>query len=270
MRIKTIKLLDFKRFDDLTVELGDNPQKIIALVGPNGSGKSSIFDSFDEELRNHKGGNAPAETFLSKLLYSLLPERRTQPYTRSKAVKISRSDGGSFDKKSFYVRSAYRFTSSLRVDSIQKRPDILDDPFRPGSSSALDNRLQFNYEMLLNSAFKEFFDDVNQKTGAQVREELLGKINEVLKKVLDIKITTLGDVIGGKGQPLFEKEESKDFPFENLSSGEKEVVDIIIDLIVKTPLYNDTAFCIDEPELHLNTSIQRKLIIEIEKLIPDN
>lgn len=28
--------------------------------------------------------------------------------------------------------------------------------------------------------------------------------------------------------------------------------------------------CIDEPELHLNTAIQRKLLVEIEKLIPDN
>jgi hypothetical protein len=55
-----------------------------------------------------------------------------------------------------------------------------------------------------------------------------------------------------------------------LSAGEKEVVDIIIDLLVKIPQYDDTVFCIDEPELHLNTAIQRKLLTEIEKLIPDN
>jgi predicted ATP-dependent endonuclease of OLD family len=56
----------------------------------------------------------------------------------------------------------------------------------------------------------------------------------------------------------------------NLSSGEKEVVDIILDIVVKVKEYNDTVFCIDEPELHLNTAIQRKLLFEIEKLIPDN
>jgi hypothetical protein len=43
-----------------------------------------------------------------------------------------------------------------------------------------------------------------------------------------------------------------------------------LDLIIKTQEYNDTVFCIDEPELHLNTSIQRKLLFEIEKLIPEN
>src|SRR5690606_32501730 len=47
-------------------------------------------------------------------------------------------------------------------------------------------------------------------------------------------------------------------------------IDIVIDLIIKTQEYNDTVFCIDEPELHINTAIQRKLLIEIEKLIPDN
>lgn len=38
---------------------------------------------------------------------------------------------------------------------------------------------------------------------------------------------------------------------------------------MKTPEFNNTIYCIDEPELHLNTAIQRKLLIEIEKLIPD-
>ncbi|PYD07111.1 hypothetical protein DND36_33220, partial [Pseudomonas savastanoi pv. glycinea] len=33
---------------------------------------------------------------------------------------------------------------------------------------------------------------------------------------------------------------------------------------------SDTIFCIDEPELHLNTAIQKSLLIEIEKLIPEN
>lgn len=44
MKIKSIKLSHFRRFTDLTINLGDSPKKIIALVGPNGCGKSSIFD----------------------------------------------------------------------------------------------------------------------------------------------------------------------------------------------------------------------------------
>ena len=44
MRIKKITLNEYKRFKSLTIDLGDEPKRIIALVGPNGCGKSSIFD----------------------------------------------------------------------------------------------------------------------------------------------------------------------------------------------------------------------------------
>lgn len=271
MRIKTVKLVDFKRFDDLTIELGDNPQKIIALVGPNGSGKSSVFDAFEEEQKKYKGAHQSLGwEYFSKIAYAI-GITRSATYDRSRSVQILKSDNTSnFDKKSFYIRTAYRFTSRLFVDSMKAQPNIIEDVNRPTSTSALDHRLQENYERLLGSAFQEFFSDSSIKTGSQVRDELIGRINSVLQKVLDIQITTIGDVSAGKGQLFFKKDPSLDFPYENLSSGEKEVVDIIIDLIVKTPEYNDTVFCIDEPELHLNTSIQRKLIVEIEKIVPDS
>jgi DNA repair exonuclease SbcCD ATPase subunit len=45
MKIKKVQLKNgYKRFHDLTIDLGENPKRIIALVGPNGCGKSSIFD----------------------------------------------------------------------------------------------------------------------------------------------------------------------------------------------------------------------------------
>ena len=56
MRLRKIQLKVFRRFDDLTIDLGTTPKKIIALVGPNGCGKSSIFDAFEAKLkdfRNH-------------------------------------------------------------------------------------------------------------------------------------------------------------------------------------------------------------------------
>src|SRR5205807_10273889 len=72
------------------------------------------------------------------------------------------------------------------------------------------------------------------------------------------------------GQLWFEKGDSKNFPYANLSSGEKEVLDLIIDLIVKVEHYDDTVYCIDEPELHLNTVVQRKLLSALDKLIPES
>ncbi len=272
MRINNIHLTNFKRFDDLTIDLGTDPKKIIALVGPNGCGKSSIFDAFEEQQKQYKNANRNADvSFFSKLWFAIDSAIRTQAYNRGSAVQITKSDGTNiFDKKSFYIRTAYRFTPELKVGSINAQPDIIDDVNRPTASHSLDNRLRENYERMLGIAFTEFFNEGDTaKTGSEVRQELIGRINDILSNILDIKITNIGDVISGKGQLFFEKGTSKDFPFENLSSGEKEVIDIILDLIVKLPSYNDTVYCIDEPELHLNTAIQRNLLIEIEKLIPD-
>ncbi|MCF7834123.1 MAG: ATP-binding protein [Candidatus Pacebacteria bacterium] len=271
MKIKKIQLINFKRFDDLTIDLGNMPKKIIALVGPNGSGKSSVFDAFEEKLKNYKGTHQQEHaSFFAKLYFSIFPEKKSESYNKENSIKIENDNNNEFNKKSFYIRTAYRFTSRLQVDNLRKLPDVIDDVNRPYSSNAMDNRLQENYERMLSKAFQEFFNDTSGKTGLVTRKELIDKINNILGNILDIKISNIGDVTQGKGQLFFEKESSKDFPFENLSSGEKEVVDIIIDLIIKTPEYDNTVYAIDEPELHLNTSIQRKLLIEIEKLIPDN
>lgn len=266
MRIKTLKLKQFKRFDDLTIDLGDNPRKIVALVGPNGSGKSSVFDAFEQRLQDYVGANGTMDgSFYSKQWFDATSP--VQSYDKNQAITLTMNHGQGLSNTSFYVRSAYRFSPRLRVDSVKALPDVRTDAARPGNSISLDNRLQGNYERLLGRLISTFWE-VGGKTGEQVRTELIGRINARLAKVLDIKISNLGNVSDGKGQLFFEKGTSRDFPFENLSSGEKEVVDMLIDLEVKLPIYTDTVFCIDEPELHLNTAIQRKLLRELADMIP--
>ena len=45
MKVKKIQLKNgYKRFHNLTIDLGTHPKRIIALVGPNGCGKSSVLD----------------------------------------------------------------------------------------------------------------------------------------------------------------------------------------------------------------------------------
>ncbi|MHB1895654.1 MAG: AAA family ATPase [Metallibacterium sp.] len=269
MRIKKIRLRQFKRFDDLTIDLGDEPKKIVALVGPNGCGKSSVFDAFEEKLKDYRNYGHEGNDFVSKAMYYDRDNETVQiaPYNKHNAVTIE-GDSGNIGRKSFYIRTAYRFTSKLNVTQLQATPKILETRDEPISSIALDSRLQSNYQRLLGASYSEFFK--GDKTGTQVRDELLGKINAILHQIIEVEISDLGDILDSRGQLYFKKGNSMNFPYANLSSGEKEVVDIIIDLLIKTQEYNDTVICIDEPELHLNTSIQRKLLIEIEKLVPDN
>jgi predicted ATP-binding protein involved in virulence len=267
MKIKKVELKEFKRFDDLTIDLGEQPKKIIAVVGPNGCGKSSIFDAFEEKSKDFRHYGEEGATFFSKALYYSDVSLRKSNYQKNVAIKIT-PENGLLSRKSFYIRTAYRFTSKLNVDKLEALPEILQSRDEPISSIAIDTRLVANYKRLLGTAYSEFFE--GSKTGEAVRNELIGKVNTILNKILDIEISSLGNILSKKGQLYFKKGNVSDFPYANLSSGEKEVVDIILDLIVKTNEFNDTVFCIDEPELHLNTAIQRKLLIEIEKLIPEN
>lgn len=267
MRLKKIELKEFKRFDDLTIDLGESPKKIIAVVGPNGCGKSSIFDAFEDKMRDFRHIGDEGHTFYSKAFYYTDEEKRRTDYNRNVAVKLT-PQSGHINRKSFYIRTAYRFTSKFNVQQLEALPKVLESYDEPISSIAIDTRLEANYKRLLGSAYSDFFE--GEKTGKVVRDELIGKVNTILNKILDIEISDLGNILERKGQLYFKKGNVKDFPYSNLSSGEKEVIDIVLDLIVKTKDYNETVFCIDEPELHLNTSIQRKLLIEIEKLIPEN
>ena len=62
MEIKKMHLMKYKRFSDLTIDLGDDPKRIVALVGPNGCGKSSVFDGMlykNESIGIHLGDKQP-------------------------------------------------------------------------------------------------------------------------------------------------------------------------------------------------------------------
>lgn len=50
MKIKKLHLKKYKRFSGLTIDLGESPKRIIALVEPNGCGKSSVFDAIHHRI----------------------------------------------------------------------------------------------------------------------------------------------------------------------------------------------------------------------------
>ena len=68
----------------------------------------------------------------------------------------------------------------------------------------------------------------------------------------------------------FTKGESRGFVFKNLSGGEKAAFDLILDMTVMRRHYDDTIYCIDEPESHMNARLQAELLSVLYELIPDN
>jgi predicted ATPase len=262
MKITKVYLKNFKRFTELEIKEIPVEAKLVVLAGPNGCGKSSVFDAFEQVLNRNKGVMSEADYLQKDKNQQWICEIETNKgsFGNNKTIPS--------EKNALYVRSPYRVNPQFNVSQISSMPDMLDDQDRPKRTIDLDHRITSNYQRLNWILFKEW--RAGDKTGKESQSQFEDKLNTILGKVLDIKLSDLGDPTDGRGQFYFKKGIVEKLPFKNLSSGEKEVIDMIIDLIVKVEKFNATIFCIDEPDLHLNTSIQAKLLEEILNLIPNN
>jgi AAA15 family ATPase/GTPase len=152
MRVKTLRLKDFKRFNDLTIDLSSRPSKVVAIVGPNGSGKSSVFDAFEQLAKRTKGGGRADPNYYKKSMFTTGAD---STFDTNNHIEFA-SDQTTFTKTSFYIRSAYRFTPRIQIENVRKLPDVEADENRPTFLINQDSRLVENYERLLGS----FFNDV--------------------------------------------------------------------------------------------------------------
>ena len=72
------------------------------------------------------------------------------------------------------------------------------------------------------------------------------------------------------GTFTFTKRKSRNFLYENLSAGEKAAFDLLLDVVVNKAAFDDSLYCVDEPEAHLSTKLQGKLLKELYRLVPGN
>lgn len=276
MYIEKIRLIDYKRFHDLTIDLGNDKKRIIALVGPNGCGKSSVFDAMIYRMKSF-AGSFGSNSFTRDYHYHSLVQ---DPGVGAKNVELmfdqgdfnnvyfSRNEKG-LGKSIFSFRSSFRFNALLQVQQTKAVEDILKNAYGASAASDIDQRIEENYRRLI-AKYNRFRDD-NDLRPSEAREQIIGILNAALKNCLDLEIVSMGNIDANEGTLYFKKPDSNTvFDFNVLSAGEKEVVDILLDLFIRKDSYTDSIYIIDEPELHLNTAIQRSLLLEINKMVPDN
>lgn len=275
MRIRKIQFKNgYKRFHDLTIDLSSDPKRIIALVGPNGCGKSSVLDgllfhnSAYQQIGNkgRKDHNYHSMTQTPNFDYqNIVIELDKGSFGE---LKQQRQKVGT-ENTLFSFRSPYRYNSNLKVKESRATTEIRLNNYGASTSSDLDDKMEENYRRL-KIKYDRYLNS-QDCTPSQAKAKIIGDLNTSLNNCLDLKITSIGNIEAGEGTLYFKKNDHpKDFEFNVLSSGEKEVVDILLDLYLRQDEYNDTIFLIDEPELHINTSIQKKLLLEINNLVGQN
>lgn len=261
----------YKRFFDLTIDLGDKPKRIIALVGPNGCGKSSVLDGMLFHNNAHKPiGNKGAKNHE----YHSMNQTPNYNYQNVEIefiegnyqqIRNERQKEGK-ENTIFSFRSPYRYNSNLKVTQSRATNEIRLNDYGASSASDLDDKMEENYRRLYIK-FNKYLHETDCKP-SEAKAKIIGDLNLSISKCLELEICSIGDIEASEGTLYFQKKDHPNrFEFNVLSSGEKEVVDILLDLYLRKDEYHESIFLLDEPELHINTSIQKNLLLEINRLV---
>ena len=269
MKIKSIKLAGFRRFKNLTIEGLPEEARLVVMVGPNGSGKSTIFDAL-LKLKITRVGNYPKSLNPYYIRLGSLGGRLKEPNVEFHAAGPNTADEWS---RSIHVRSAYRNDLIDSPDRFTAQSTPLTQVRRFLRLSENDQAVALNYSRLLN----EWIDGsttrgLTPKEIKELQDKIFGYLGDAIEELFkDPQLTLTGLGSPGKRKIFqFNKGTIHGISYEHLSSGEKAALDLILDIIVFKVEFNDTVFCIDEPEAHIHTKLQGPLLAQLYKLIPDN
>ena len=265
MKLNSAHIRNFKRFVDLTIRNLPPAAKLVVLLGPNGCGKSSLFDAFQRRLKvDQFYGMSPD---FQRYYRRAIPETTAEP--EDVQLHFHGGDPASPDdlKKSLYVRSAYRHDPSFQQMTIKQQPDVLD---RHAVRRLIDTdqTVQNNYQRIIWRLLGKV--TTPGLTTDQIMSDTIGDLQKSMEVVFgDIRLDSLV-AVQDRGTFTFSKGVSSNFLYENLSAGEKAAFDLLLDIVVNSAAFNDSLYCVDEPEAHLSTKLQGTLLKELYRLVPSN
>ena len=280
MNIEALHLNNFKRFSDLTIDLSPlgTPPKLILLIGANGSGKSCVFDAFEYlsgpakgPLRDHYLDYFKKQPDVDMSVYCTLGGGIRVQRTNIEHTSVTSGWDG---RAAFYGRSSFRTVPIL--DAHMRSPiDLTKDADRPQRFIEQDMRFATDVsqitENILHEVWGEPFDSDT------MRARFTDPINEALERIFsasfatDLRLRKLIPALAGKPPDIRFQKGGSEVHYDLLSSGEKEVFNIILNLFTRREHFPNAIYFIDELDVHLHTGLQYALVKEIvERWIPEH
>ena len=268
MRIKHIRLKNYKRFNELSIADIPSTAKLVVLVGPNGTGKSSVFDSF--LLKANAAVNNHVLSGKTEQYYERVPHsKNTHQVANRVEIELHTTSGRAVDwKHAFQVRSAYRNEADFRIEQL-KAASAADEGPRLARIIDADSSVSKNFERMAWKRLQDIDRDASEGlTIGEYRRQSLGDLQKAMRDLFPSPSLSLQDFGGIQaGSFRFSKGHVVDFHYKNLSGGEKAAFDILLDVFLKRDEAKEAVFCIDEPELHVATGLQGPLIASVLALL---
>jgi len=276
MRINKIELKNFKRFTDLTIENIPSTTKLVLLIGANGSGKSSIFDA----LHNFKVIQPNGDYYLKSGKAGSV----SITFDNSQKVHQEYSSGGGIfhthvpEDFNFIGRSSIRIIPRISNDANPNQ--INSDADRPNTFIDPDTRLAndvFAYMQLIDDALRAPVFKGQAADTVKIFHDVIHPFNNSLLNIWGdnanntIQVVRYQNATPYAPPQLIFKKGTSEINYDLLSHGEKQVVILLLNFIVRREQYKDAIIFIDEMDCHLNTSLQTRLIEDIvTNWIPKN
>lgn len=262
---------------------------IVVLAGSNGIGKTRLVEATLGSFQNPNSFRGTGSQANLKLVIEATSPTEKQEWGKDLLDTADSNDAQKLVQTLQKGRRRSNWQSSvLNFESDRSILQIQPYQFTWDYQNPFEENIGWNFSFSgLRGRFQDTVHSIFRMVRSR-RESIAVRVEELMRNRQDIQHEQATDVFGRidrdfpdpidvfkrafsqllapkvlidpdpKSQQLFYSFEGQSFPITSLSSGEREVVNIIFDFLLRSP--SDCIVFFDEPELHLHPELSYKLI----------
>ncbi len=301
IRIKKLRIENYKGFSDATIEFGNH---ITCIAGINGSGKSSCLEALAKSI--HALLRPIVNPKLKNVFFEDVKEADINVNSENKCASLSLVFDCGGNNLSQKIDTEGQISRDFEIEEIARslKKEFTVASYYPVNRSELDIDVSVETEKDLSEKkeslagamaavthYKEFFKWFRDREDRE-NQEIVSRYKRQSKEIeyedyaLKAVRTAISTLLPGFSQMAVERKklsivvnkENSVLDFSNLSDGEKGIITLFGDIArrlaianenLENPLEGNGIILIDEIDLHLHPSWQRKICHALVQTFPN-